>query len=257
MSTNPLDRIQSYYDELTNKDKDIAVYIINNPLETARTSIDTVAKAAGTSKSALVRFSNRIGYSGFSEFKYDLSRFLVSKNSGPEEEGGNSIQSICNTYSEYIRKIAETVNEEDLERIAEILIGSRHTKIFGFNRTFNSVMQLRQRLSKIGLDAEAVNDLALMTNICETVSSQDCVIIFTVTDNYSRYKEMVMACSENKCPVICFTMTQALSFKKYCDRYIVLPRISRDSSISFLDDQAIFMVLIELVMNAAAVKLNK
>ena len=31
MSTNPLDRIQSYYDELTNKDKDIAIYIINNP----------------------------------------------------------------------------------------------------------------------------------------------------------------------------------------------------------------------------------
>ena len=69
MSTNPLDRIQSYYDELTNKDKEIAFYIINNPRDAARSSIDATAKMAGTSKSALVRFANRIGYSGYAELK--------------------------------------------------------------------------------------------------------------------------------------------------------------------------------------------
>ena len=200
MSTNPLDRIQSYYDELTNKDKDIAIYIINNPKDACRTSIDAVAKMAGTSKSALVRFTNRIGYSGFAELKYDLSRFLVSSNSGPEDEDTDPIRTICETYASYISRI---------------------------NRTFNSALQMRQRLGKIGIDAEAVSDSTQIRDFIDICGPEDCVVIFTIADNSGIYKPIVTLFAENKCPVICFTMSQALPFKKKCDKYIVLPRISR------------------------------
>ena len=257
MSTNPLDRIQSYYDELTNKDKDIAIYIINNPKDACRTSIDAVAKMAGTSKSALVRFANRIGYSGFAELKYDLSRFLVSSNSGPEDEVTDPIRTICETYASYISRIAETVEPDDLKEIAKKLTQARRIKICGVNRTFNSALQMRQRLGKIGIDAEAVSDSTQIRDFIDICGPEDCVVIFTIADNSGIYKPIVTLFAENKCPVICFTMSQALPFKKKCDKYIVLPRISRDSSISFLDDQAIFMVFIEILMNRVATLLSK
>jgi DNA-binding MurR/RpiR family transcriptional regulator len=257
MSTNPLDRIQSYYDELTNKDKDIAVYIINNPKDACRSSIDGVAKRAGTSKSALVRFANRIGYSGFAELKYDLSRFLVSANSGTDEENKDPVRSICDTYASYISRMAEAIDPADLDAIAAVLIKARRIKIFGFNRTFNSAMQMRQRLAKIGIDAEAVADTTLMTDYEDICTPDDCVIVFTISDNGGFYKPIVTAIADNRCPVFCFTMSQALPFKKKCEKYIVLPRISRDSSISFLDDQAVFMVFIEILMNNIAANLSK
>ena len=65
---NPLDRIQSNFENFTKTEQEIAIYIINHPLETARKNINTIAKSAHSSKSALIRFSQKIGYSAFAEF---------------------------------------------------------------------------------------------------------------------------------------------------------------------------------------------
>ena len=41
-------------------------------------TIIDVAEFADVSKSALLRFCKKLGYSGYSEFKFEVSRFLLS-----------------------------------------------------------------------------------------------------------------------------------------------------------------------------------
>ena len=118
-------------------------------------------------------------------------------------------------------------------------------------------MQMRQRLAKIGIDAEATADTTLMIDFEDICGPDDCVCVFTIADNGGIYNPIITTISENRCPVFCFTMSQALPFKKKCEQYVVLPRISRDSSISFLDDQAVFMVFIEILMNRIAAVMSK
>ena len=48
-----------------------------------------------------------------------------------------------------------------------------------------------------------------------------------------------------------------LPLKNRCEEFVVLPRISRDSYAAFLDDQAIFMVFSEVLIEAIAYKYNK
>ncbi|MCR5795738.1 MAG: MurR/RpiR family transcriptional regulator [Solobacterium sp.] len=254
MALNPLDRIRSYYEDMTKTDREIAAWIMDNPRDAARSTIGALAEYTHTSKAALVRFSTRIGYNGFAEFKFDLSRYLVSRNASQTETSAeaDSFHAITDTYTEYIKRIPECFDREDLDRISDLLIRSRRTKIFGVNRTFNSARQLKQRLLKIGIDAEAVCDTTDMSDTCEMLTEEDLLVIFTITDNAGIYNDHVVTAAGHDCPVICFTMTPALPFKKMCSHYIVLPRISRDSSISFLDDQAIFLVFIEILLNTAA-----
>lgn len=254
---NPIERIKSYYSDLTKTDLEIADFVLKNPVEAARSSIDHLAKEAHVSKSAAVRFSNRIGYSGYAEFKYDLARYLTSQNSSTDPDISDPVQAITANYSRYILQIADSVTNDDLLRIAERITKARRIKIFGQNRTFNSAMQLRTRLAKIGIDAEAVQDHSLTTDLSSMLNKDDCAVIFTIQDNTGMYRNLAKDLYENHCPVICFTMSQALPFRKKCDEYIVLPRISRDSAISFLDDQAIYFVFIELLMDALASVLQK
>ena len=254
---NPLERIQSYYGELTKTDLDIANVILNDPREAARGNIDHLAKLSHVSKSAVVRFANRIGYSGYTDLKYDLSRFLTSRNAGPETETRDSVKAITDIYSRYIEQIPECVTSQDLRQIATRLIKAGRIKIFGQNRTFNSAMQLRTRLAKIGIDAEAISDTSLMTDISINLSEQDCLILFTIQDNTGWYRRILNSMKENHCQILCFTMSQTLAFRRRCEEYIVLPRISRDSAVSFLDDQAIYFVFIELLMDAIASALQE
>ena len=201
---NPLDRIQSNFENFTKTEQEIAIYIINNPLETARKDINTIAKSAHSSKSALIRFSQKIGYSGFAEFRFDLSRSLVTVN-GQEtaDENKPQIHAIADAYCQYIQQLKTAILPEELEQLAQKIEKSNRIKIFGFDRTYTSAMQLRLRLAKIGYDGEAVNNVALMVDFPEILNKNDLIIIFTIRDNHKQYAPIVTEAHSAGIPVIC------------------------------------------------------
>ena len=98
---NPLDQIQSYYEDLTKTDKDIAVYIINNPDDVVTQSMDFLVEKTGSSKSALSRFAQRIGYSGYIEFKYEVfSRIKWAVSYEFKNERGEWVQDVLDNNGE-------------------------------------------------------------------------------------------------------------------------------------------------------------
>ncbi|MDN6640577.1 MAG: MurR/RpiR family transcriptional regulator [Tetragenococcus sp.] len=64
--------INKHYDDLNENDQHITKYIINHEEECKHLSITQLAAATLTSKSSILRFTQKLGFSGFSEFKYTL-----------------------------------------------------------------------------------------------------------------------------------------------------------------------------------------
>lgn len=247
---NPIDKIQSYYDDLTKTDKEIAIYIINNPREVATKTLDVLAKKTGSSKSALSRFAQRIGYPGFTEFRFEMARFMVSENGGNDEEDYDPVRTITKTYANYTLKLAETINNEQIERVADLFLSSNSVKICGINRSYNSANQFKQRLLRIGFGkVSSFEDNQEITDLLQLDDENDLLIIFSTTDNTKFYGSRL---KDAKSKIIFITANPSLPLKKYCDEFVVVPRISRDSYASFLDDQAIFFVLIEILIKAIA-----
>lgn len=252
MNKNPLDKMMLYYEDFTKTDKELSAFFINNAHDAiCGMSSEEIAKKTGTSKAALSRFCKRIGYSGFSDFRFDLARSLVSSNASVNENV-NSVVSITSLYSQYILDIQRTVNEQEVKKIAEVLVDAKRIKILGSNRSYNSALQFKQRLNRMGIDAEACSDKSVFSDLIEICDSNDVFIIFSTTDNMHIYESPVKIMHDRKIPVVFLTMNPNLSFRKYVDYYIVLPRVSKDASMSFLDDQPIFMVFIEIMLNLIA-----
>lgn len=250
---NALDRIQKSMDNFTKTEKEIAIYILNHPLESSRKPIPDVAKSTHSSKSALIRFSQKIGYSGFSEFRFDLSRSLIrTVEQEVEEKNTSTISNIADAYCACIQEIKTMVLQEDLDKIANKIIHARRVKLIGYDRTYLPAYQFRRRLAKIGYDAEGIDDIALMKDMPEILNKDDVIIIFTIQDTAKTYPTIVQEAHASNIPVICFTMTPNLKFKKDCDIYTVLPHISRNSEYAFLDNQAIFLVFIEMLLETIA-----
>lgn len=250
---NPIDQIQSYYEELTKTDKEIAIFIINNPRDVVTQNMDYLVKQTNSSKSALSRFAQRIGYAGFTEFKYDMGRFLVSSGGFNQEEDIDPIHKIARTYSEYILKMADSLDPKQLDRIASVFTEAENVKIFGINRSHNSAEQLKQRLTRIGFtNISSEGDQAVINDYLGSAKDNDVFVIFTTTDNTKFYTPRLKEIRNKKCKIICFTANPSLPFRKQCYEYVVIPRISRDSYASFLDDQAVFLVFIEILMEAIA-----
>lgn len=251
---NPIDKIQSYYDDLTKTDKDIAVYIINNPRDVVTQSLDYLSKKTGASKSAMSRFAQRIGYNGFTEFKYDLARFMVSSSSGDEDEPHDPIEVITRTYSDYILRLSDTIDRRQIERIADLLADAYTIKILGINRSGNAANQLKQRLTRIGFsNISSECDTAVIGDLLNSSKKEDVLVVFSTTDNTRFYSNNF---KDVKAKIVFITANPNLPVRKKCDEYVTIPRISRDSYASFLDDQAIFLVLIEILIEAMVRRFN-
>ena len=76
----PIERLELNKNNLTKSEIEIMEYIKKNPMDIVQFSIIQIAEKANTSKSAVIRLCQKIGYDGFSEFKFDMSRYLVSNN---------------------------------------------------------------------------------------------------------------------------------------------------------------------------------
>ncbi|MCF1617469.1 MurR/RpiR family transcriptional regulator [Tetragenococcus koreensis] len=66
--------INEHYDHLNENDQHIAKYIINHEEECKYLSIIQLAEVTLTSKSSILRFTQKLGFSGYSEFKYALKQ---------------------------------------------------------------------------------------------------------------------------------------------------------------------------------------
>ena len=256
---NPLDKITAYYSELTATDKELAFYFTLNPHDVVTKNTEIIAREAKTSKAAISRFCKKIGFSGYSEFRYELSRFLVSRNDQVEnEEEKDPITAITDLYSEYILDIRNYVTAEQFNALAKDFLCHQKVKLIGLNRSFNSACQLRQRLLRMGYDnSEAIDDHESMNDIFNLMDKDYLLVIFTTTDNTRTFSSVLSGLEKSGGKLAVITMNRNLPFRKNCDHFIVLPRISKDSNMSFLDDQALFLVFIEILLNFIAKNHNK
>lgn len=247
MTTSPIKRIETYQNEFTKTEIELMNYILSHLHSFATNNIDQVAEDSGISKSAFVRFAKKIGYSGYAEFRFEISRYLVSNNTEPSDLSDTPIKAISDLYCSYIHEIPAHINMDQVEKTANLIQKAKRIKIAGSNRSFQSARQLKQRLGRIGYDAEALQDNVDISDAADMYGPEDLFIIFTISGK-GHYDIVVHTLHERGCPVILITMSQILPYQNLCTEAIILPRIDKDSNISFLDNQVIFFVFIEILL---------
>lgn len=246
---NPLKKIELYKDSFTKVDTLIYEWLKAQPNMIIRNSIDVLAHETKTSKAAIIRFCKKVGYNGYAEFKFEMSRYIISgERSENEKQPLNTIKSITSLYEGYLRQFNDQLDLENIkEFIKEIKTASR-VKIVGQNRTGLSATQMRLRMSKIGYDAEAITDLVLLSVIQDIMQKGDLIIFFSIYAKNDSHENFIKEVSKAGAKVALITMNPNNKIGKYCDYEFVLPWISKASSASFLDDQALFFVFIEILL---------
>ena len=65
-------KIKSIYRDLSVKEKSIADYILKNPKQVSRSTINELSNELGIADSTFFQFTRKLGYSGFKDFKIAL-----------------------------------------------------------------------------------------------------------------------------------------------------------------------------------------
>lgn len=244
---NMLEHIQQQFDRYTKNEQRIAQFIIKSPKHFIRQPIDTTVEEIGVSKAALIRFCKKLGYSGYSEFIFDLTNFLINQNA--EEDKINSIRSITNIYSNSILELGNTINQESLVQFAKDIKNCQHVYSIGFNRTATSAKQFSLRCWSIGVSVEAViNDSTLILDHIKNLNENDLIIILTTDDNTGFFKKKLNVLKNSKCKIAVITGNKSLPIAQEANYTFVLPQGLRKYG-TFNDEQVLYFVFIEILIH--------
>ncbi len=253
---NPIALLHSKYDTLTNSEQKLADYIIANPRCILDNRMSQLSKNAGSSNAALARLCQKLGYDGFSEFRFSLNSYLLSQGGdSPTSDGqkDDPIENILDAYTRYIKMLPNYVPREQLQEAAKKICSARRICIWGFNRTFQSASQLSNRLSRLGIFNKCSDDWIVMTDDAEVLGKDDlCIVLSMAGRGFNNRENIIDNLKEHGCPLLLITMNNKMHIAQCADLVLLLPRVMDDSQNNFFEDQIIVYVMLELLLYEVA-----
>lgn len=129
------DKIISNLDSFSKNEKNIATFIIDNYDTISYYNGNDISEKANTSKATLVRFSQKIGYSGFIELKREINNEQLSTIKHNPYENFLSTPGSDFIFSNLINDInnfEKTISYEKVKKIVEYIFNASTVYLIGF-----------------------------------------------------------------------------------------------------------------------------
>ncbi|WMJ86411.1 MurR/RpiR family transcriptional regulator [Anaerocolumna sp. MB42-C2] len=245
---NPIELINLHESEFTKSDEKIKKYVLNNLDYVSSYPIVNVAAKAGVSKSALLRFCQKLGYNGYSEFKYEVSKHLLS-GSFKDPSVVKSNMDIIENYTNCIKKLPDCISEDSLISLGNYISNASRIRIFGLHESGLSATYFSYRLAALGIDSEAIIYGGIFSEKASFSTTSDFHIFISVSGTTDYITAAAKTSFDRHTPCAIITQNnKARYFNKY-DCFIAIPSLNLDKNQLFLDSQAILFITIDLIIS--------
>lgn len=142
-------------DRLSRKQRAIADYLVENSLIAPFLSIPELARRSKVSEATVVRFAQRLGYTGFAELKADLVGILTDRlgagvPSSPPT-GDELLEQVATVEIENIRRTADGIDPHTFQQVAEALARADTVLTFGLGISAHLASLAGYILAQVGL----------------------------------------------------------------------------------------------------------
>lgn len=197
----------------------IAGFALENPDEIAFGTVSSIAEQAAVQPSTLVRFSQALGYQGFSEmqevFRSRLrdrilnygERLQQLREHARETSKSNVIfQGFCEASARSIAALEEKLAPADLDRAVEQLSSAETLYLIGLRRSFPIASYMAYALGKLGVRAILVDAVGgLAAEQITFATEKDAVLAISFTPYASETIALARAAAEKGVPVVAIT----------------------------------------------------
>jgi RpiR family carbohydrate utilization transcriptional regulator len=203
--------INSLYPSLHEVERKIADVILKNPTAVINMTAAQLAQTAGAADSSVIRFCQRVGFDGFSDFKINLARNL--KN--PEELLMEDIKH-NDDYDTIARKVFAAsiqaledslamLDRAEFRRAVEVMLKARKIEFYGIGTSASLVMDAYYRLMRIGFDAYAATDPHIMRFSASNLNNLSVAVGISHTGRTRDTVRALQIAKEKRATIICIT----------------------------------------------------
>ncbi|KAF1301850.1 MurR/RpiR family transcriptional regulator [Enterococcus sp. JM9B] len=197
--------ISSYLPSLSKSEQKVAQYILSNSDEVVNLSINELALLSEVGESTIVRFTRKIGFAGFQDFKKELIRF-ESIQTKVDDQLDDTPKEI--TYSHILKSLTETkgfIDTEDIDKAAQLLYCAKKIYIFAVGTSGITAQHISNRLKRLGMTVEYVQDSHLQSIDAALTKKEDIALAISTSGNTKDVLQCVQLSKQNETTIISIT----------------------------------------------------
>lgn len=217
-----LTKLKTLYPKMTVSEKEIADYILRNPEEIYSITINNIAKKINVSLPTVFRFTNKLGYKGFKDFKIDLIKDMaVGLNIGIEDIIEDSIEgvtiNIFNKISNNLNETLSIIDYNELEKAINSIINAKRLLFFAVSTSISVAFDACSKFERAGFCCIFNTDSYSQRVISTQAKKGDTAIGISFSGESPDVIECLKNSRENGAETICVTTFMESSITKYSD----------------------------------------
>ncbi|WP_226704288.1 SIS domain-containing protein [Microbulbifer elongatus] len=226
-----LAKIRAMRDSMSNHERRIADFLLENVEIVRSHSSKSLAEQVGVSQSSVVKFSQKLGYRGYSDFKLSLSESVARSAMLPQAIHGDiaSDDDLATVAQKLISRkniaLNETVmanSEQSLVQSADALRNAKRILLFGVGASSLVARDVAYKLMKLGKSVLIESDTHVQVANAATLGPGDLVFAISesgVTQEVVRVAQAGAAQGADVLTLTRFTrnpLTELSTFSLYC-----------------------------------------
>lgn len=191
--------IQSRYSSFSDKERQIADYLLSSPDEASQSHIKDIATRTGVSVASITRFAKKVSCRNFVELKLKLAR------ENHADESNDIDEALHHQYVEMFHDIQSLSGKESFSRVLSLIQEANRIFIYGLGSSGLASQELNYRLSRMGFIAEAVTDPHLMVIRSALLKEGDLLLAFSRSGQTRDLLISLEKAKENRVKLVSFT----------------------------------------------------
>ena len=206
-------RIREFEESYTSTEKLIAKYILEHGNEILNYSAQILGEKTNTSAAAIIRFSKKIGFKGFSDLKMNLAQSHSNEQHdldvdiifNENDDMTSLVDKGCRLNMNTVLKTYQLINVSDLENAINLLCNASTIYLFGVGGSSVIANDIEQKLIRIGKKVIYNNDLHIQMTFTQSMTKDDTALIISYSGTTAGLVDISKILVEKNIPYISIT----------------------------------------------------
>lgn len=235
------ERYNQFHKNFNESDEMIWQYIKKNRADCIGESINALADRCNVSRTTILRFSKKLGFEGYSEFKITLRQ---------ESQGGrehlSNINQVVGLYNDVIRQI----HQRDCRDVFRLIDNARGLYVYSSGMAQSTV---GREMTRVFMNAERlffeIKGKAEISHILETISPKDVVFMISYSGASEETVGFARALKIRGVPMVSMTTRQENELAKLSDINLYSSSLTLEKGVPDISYTSLttFYILVEML----------
>lgn len=223
LSNTVLLKIKSIFPSLSAKEQKVANFILDDPRLASRMTINDIASKLEVADSTVFKFTKRLGFKGFRDFRTSLlaeefdPQISIHENIEEDDLPLVVAQKIIRSGTKSLNDTLALLGENDLEKALDYLMNAQRISFYGCGESGIIALDAYQKFLRSPIQCHCISDTHMQVMQASLLTEHDCAVVVTHTGATKEMLLVAQLAQKAGAKVLLITSYPAQEISHYAD----------------------------------------